>query len=265
MDTSWVRARMITRSIARCSIALLVAACSAQSSRAQQPMRSMPDTADASVAAAANAQMSEMPGMSHHPGMHIDADPHMFMTALRTPSASDSARAAALVREIRSDLAKYRDVRVAEADGFAPFLPNVPQPIYHFTNRTWAFEEAFRFNPAKPTSLLYRHNADGSYTLIGAMYTAPRRTSESTLDQRIPLSIAQWHQHVNWCLPPQGQIARWSEQRDGKPVFGPKSPIATQSACDAVGGRFVPHLFGWMVHANVFASDDPSIIWGHVD
>jgi hypothetical protein len=129
----------------------------------------------------------------------------------------------------------------------------------------WAVEEAFRFDPAKPTSLLYRHNADGSFTLIGAMYTAPRMVSEATLNQRIPLSVAQWHQHVNWCLPPRGELARWSEQRDGKPVFGPKSPIATASACDAVGGRFVPHLFGWMVHANVFASDDPKVIWGHVD
>lgn len=253
------------RVLARLSAALLLAACAAHPSHAQQTARPPADTGDAAAMAAANTQMSEMPGMSHDDHMHMPADPHMFMTALRAPSPGDSARAAALVREIRTDLAKYRDVRVAEADGFRPFLPNVPQPIYHFTNRMWAFEEAFRFNPAKPTSLLYRHNADGSYTLIGAMYTAPRRTSESTLDQRIPLSVAQWHQHVNWCLPPQGQLARWSEQRDGKPVFGPKSPIAAQSACDAVGGRFVPHLFGWMVHANVFASDDPAVIWGHID
>lgn len=238
--------------------------CAAQSPRAPHPDRAPADTMDTAVAAAAHEEMSSMPGMSHDDGMH-KADSHMYMTALRPPAPGDSARAAALVGDMRRDLAKYRDVHVAEAAGFRAFLPNVPQPVYHYTNRMWAFEEAFRFDPAKPTSLLYRKNADGTFTLVGAMYTAPRRTSEASLNDRIPLSVAQWHQHVNWCLPPRGQLARWNEQRDGKPVFGPRSPIATESACDAVGGRFVPHLFGWMVHANVFASDDPKVIWGHVD
>ena len=31
---------------------------------------------------------------------------------------------------------------------------------------------------------------------------------------------------------------------------------------DAAGGRFVKEVFGWMVHANVFASNDPKVIWG---
>ena len=29
-----------------------------------------------------------------------------------------------------------------------------------------------------------------------------------------------------------------------------------------MGGRFVPRIFGWMVHAEVFAGDDPAAIWG---
>ena len=80
-------------------------------------------------------------------------------------------------------------------------------------------------------------------------------------DKRIPLSIAHWHEHVNWCLPPKGQTSRWLEQHDGAPVFGPKSAIATKDACDAVGGDFRPRVFGWMIHANVFA-DDPAEVWG---
>jgi hypothetical protein len=62
---------------------------------------------------------------------------------------------------------------------------------------------------------------------------------------------------VNWCLPPAGARERWRETKDGQPVFGPKSPIATREACDAVGGRFAPRLFGWMVHVMAFASGDP--------
>jgi len=29
-----------------------------------------------------------------------------------------------------------------------------------------------------------------------------------------------------------------------------------------VGGRFVPRLFGWMMHVMAFESDDPKVIWG---
>jgi hypothetical protein len=29
-----------------------------------------------------------------------------------------------------------------------------------------------------------------------------------------------------------------------------------------VGGRFVPLLFGWMVHVMAFSGDDPKVIWG---
>src|SRR2546422_7648705 len=79
----------------------------------------------------------------------------------------DSARAAALVRTMRAALANYRDVRLAEADGFRQFLPGVKQPVYHFTNWRWAMGEMFRFDPAKPTSLLYRQHADGGFVLVG--------------------------------------------------------------------------------------------------
>src|SRR2546427_11448681 len=49
-------------------------------------------------------------------------------------------------------------------------------------------------------SLLYQRAADGSLTLVGAMFTAPAQTSDAELDARLPLSVVHWHQHVNWCL-----------------------------------------------------------------
>jgi hypothetical protein len=45
-------------------------------------------------------------------------------------------------------------------------------------------------------------------------------------------------------------------------VFGPESVIATKEACDAVGGNFYPSLFGWMIHANVFAGETLGAIFG---
>ncbi len=192
-----------------------------------------------------------------------NANLHMEMTAPRSGTHADSARAAGVAALLRDALAPYKDTTAAVRDGYQMFMPQVKtQKVYHFTNRMNAVKEAFRFDPAKPTSLLYRKDGDGHFTLVGAMYTAPKRFSPDKLDARVPLSVAQWHKHVNWCIPKKDQASRWLEQKDGHPVFGPESPIATKSACDAVDGVFHDTLFGWMLHANVFAGNDPKTIWG---
>ena len=187
---------------------------------------------------------------------------HMEMTPVRPANSADSIRAAKLVTDLRSGIAKYRDVRLAVDDGFRQFAPQLKnQRVYHFTNYRGGFANAFRFDPAKPTSLLYKKDANGSFVLIGAMYTAPKRFSTDKLDERVPLSVARWHKHVNWCVPPKGQQERWTETRNGRAVFGPLG-VATEAECKSAGGRFAKDVFGWMVHANVFASDDPRVIWG---
>ena len=209
-----------------------------------------------------------MVGMADHAMGHDGMDPvmslHMEMTPARAATPADSARALAVVAELRRGIAKYKDVSVAERDGYRMFLPNVKnQRVYHFTSRGNAFKEAFRFDAEKPTSLLYKRAPDGTLVLIGAMYTMPKRASLETLDERLPLSIARWHKHVNWCLPKLGDKERWLERRDGRPVFGPESPIATQEACDSVGGKFHESLLGWMIHANVYAGEELGSIFDH--
>lgn len=187
---------------------------------------------------------------------------HMEVTPVRKATTADSLRANAIADELRIAIAKYRDVKIAEADGFRMFAPQVKkQLVYHFTKNLWALENQFTFNPARPTSLLYRRDAEGNFVLIGAMYTAPKRYTLNDLDKRIPISIAQWHKHVNWCLPPRRADDRWTEMKNGRPVFGPLG-VSTREECDAAGGRFVKEVFGWMVHANVFASNDPKMVWG---
>jgi hypothetical protein len=188
---------------------------------------------------------------------------HMLMTPTRPVAQGDSARAAAIAATLRTSIAKYADTTAAVADGYRMFAPQIKnQRVYHFTRGWNAVQEAFRFDPAKPTSLLYARGSDGTLHLIGGMYTAPKRWSADKLDERIPLSVARWHKHVNWCIPPRGQRARWLERANGAPVFGPESPIATKAACDAVGGIFYADPLGWMVHANVMTSSDPALIWG---
>ena len=193
----------------------------------------------------------------------VNAALHVEMSPARRAAAADSARAAGVAALLREALKLYADTIAAVADGYKMFMPqNKNQKVYHFTSNWRAVQEAFRFDPAKPTSLLYRKGADGRFELVGAMYTAPKRFGPEKLDARVPLSVAQWHKHVNWCIPKKDDTVRWLERKNGHAVFGPESPIATKSACDAVGGNFHETVFGWMLHANLFAGDDPKAIWG---
>ncbi len=219
------------------------------------------------------AQGGQHPDTSHMVGaadaamsgpMSDAARKHMEMSPTRRATREDSLKAREVAGQLRVALAKYADTAAAVADGYKMFMPNVKQQkVYHFTNYKRAILEAVRFDPEKPTSILYQRGSDGELKLVGAMYTAPKRMRTGKLDGRIPLSIARWHKHVNWCLPQKGENERWVERRNGLPLFGPESPIATRGECDAVGGRFHPSLFGWMIHANVFAGDDLETIFGH--
>jgi hypothetical protein len=187
---------------------------------------------------------------------------HMELTPARTPTRDDSLRATRVAADLKRAIAKYQDTAIAIADGYKMFLPNVKaQHVYHFTNNGRALASVFRFDASKPTSILYKRGDDGKLHLVGAMYTMPKNASLKRLDDRLPLGIARWHKHVNWCIPRKGNEARWLEQKNGKPVFGPEGSIATKSECDAANGDFHENLFGWMVHANVYEGADLASIF----
>jgi len=191
-----------------------------------------------------------------------DTAAHMRAAPRRPATAADSARAREVVRTIREALAPYRDVAAAERAGYERFLPWLePQAVYHYNNLANAAAEQDRFDPARPTSLLYTKGADGSLTLVGVMYTAPSDATLEELDARLPLGIAHWHQHVDFCGPRPGSpdarqvpdsawLARWLA-------------IDTRERCTAAGGIFLARLFGWMVHVNAFAGDTDGVVWGH--
>jgi hypothetical protein len=187
---------------------------------------------------------ASMHAMNSMEGHHMDMGPHMRMTALRTPQPGDAEKAQKIVETARGVMEKYKDYHVALNEGFKIFHPEIPQKQYHFTNYRYGFEAAFNFNPEHPTSLLYEKNGD-DYRLAGLMYTAPKRFTEDDLNQRIPLSIAQWHEHVNFCKAPAG---RRLESLGPNPKFGLRGSITTQAECAAAGGEFLPIVFNWMVH-----------------
>ena len=209
---------------------------------ATRPADGGDSTADEAQRGAVRAMSRSAAGSAHHhqPGSH------MHMTTLRPATPEDWAKADTLSRQVSEAIEPYKDYRVALADGFRIFMPDVPQPEYHFTSYQNGFLESFSFDPARPTALLYK-KTDSGYDLTGAMYTMPRRVSEEQLNERIPLSITRWHLHTNLCMPPRGQgrNADWSK-------FGLQGSIATREACGQQGGRFYPVVFGWMAHVYPF-------------
>ena len=182
---------------------------------------------------------------------------HMHMTALRPLQPGDQQRADAIVAAAKKAMAPYTDYRKALADGYVIFHPNVPQSQYHFTNREYAREARQHFDPLKPSSLLYKRTENGGYKLVGVMYIDRVDASEEELNERIPLSIARWHQHVNICEAPPGKNAAYFGPNA---KFGFLGSITTKQACDAADGEFYPHLFGWMVHVYPYETN-PKKIW----
>jgi hypothetical protein len=198
-------------------------------------------------------------------GLLSDTTSHMRMAGRRLATPADSARAAGIVKTSRAALSRYADVAVAEQEGYVKFLPWLEeQDIYHYNNIQNVFTSISAFDPTKPSSLLYRRE-NGKLILVGAMYTALPGSTPDDLDARLPLGVAHWHEHVNFCGP-RAQAVRDAKQIDGAEV-AKWLTITTREDCNAAGGQFVPRLFGWMAHVYMFGGDDPLTIWGgeHAD
>jgi hypothetical protein len=202
---------------------------------------------------------------THKATQNDDAMPgHMDMTSLRPLQPGDKERAAAIVAAARKAADPYKDYHKALEDGYAIFLPEVKQNVYHFTNYSHSYRNSMQFDASRPTSLLYekvpaKAGAPAGYKLVGVMYTAPYEVPEEELNRRVPLSIARWHLHTNLCVPPN------SDNDDGdimgtNPKFGLLGSITTAPACRAAGGKFLHHVFGWMVHVYPYETD-PKKIW----
>src|SRR5260221_14309745 len=71
-------------------------------------------------------------GHGHHHEDHGARGARMHMTELRAAQPGDEVKAQKIVEQARQSLEKYRDYKAALNDGYKIFLPNVPQPMYHF-------------------------------------------------------------------------------------------------------------------------------------
>lgn len=193
------------------------------------------------------------------PEGHQD-DPHVLMTDMRPKAPGDSTQAYAILAELEPAIRKYQDIEVAKAEGYFEFPGASLLKEVHYINVLRSGAEGDGINPSEPGALLYEQQEDGSMKLVGAMFTAPVEFTEEQLNERVPLSFARWHAHINICTPePITDIAQWLKLDENlQPTFGPVGSITTQEACNAVGGEFHDTYFGWMVHVYPYKDD----VWG---
>jgi hypothetical protein len=197
-------------------------------------------------------QKNSMPGMDMSKDEMSDMGPsmaamagHMYMTPLRPMQPGDMEKAKAVVATLKAAMERYKDYRKALKDGYAIALPQLKQPQYHFMNKANSREADLQFDPSKPSALLYRQTPMLEYKLEGAMYTTNPDATEDDLNQRVPLSIARWHRHINFCEPPPTGTTDYQGEH---PKFGMFGSINTAEACKAAGGTFHPYMFTWMLH-----------------
>lgn len=223
----------------------------------QQPANQASASPQASVTATDPSgnpcdQMANMPGMSVMGESMAAMANHMCITPTRTPQPGDEERAKQLVVQVKAAIEKYKDYKKAIADGYVQANPTVDQPQFHFTNHANAKLADSEFDPARPTSLLYFRTPNQRFKLEGVMYTARPSASEDELNQRIPLSLARWHKHTNFCGAPENKVKQYFGDH---PKFGMFGSIHTREACEAEGGKFLPVVFTWMIHVFPYEQD----------
>ena len=170
---------------------------------------------------------------------------HMTVTMPRPIQPGDEDKARAIVAQVRASIERYKDYRNALVDGYEIANPKVDQPQFHFNNHANIQEAEHRFDPTRPSSLLYFKTPKQHYKLEGVMFTASPHASEEELNYRIPLSIGRWHEHTNFCAAPADRAQEYFGQHPKFSMFG---SINTAEACKAEGGTFYPRVFTWMIH-----------------
>jgi hypothetical protein len=215
-----------------------------QQDKGMSGMSGMSGTATSGTSHACD-DMSSMGGMSVMGESMAAMTNHMCITPLRPKQPGDEEKAKAVIAEVKTTMEKYKDYKKALADGYVIANPKLDQPQYHFNNAANVRLADTQFDPAKPSSLLYRRTPTQRYKLEGVMFTDRVDATEDELNQRIPLSIARWHEHINFCAAPADKV---KDYFGAQPKFGMFGSIHTKEACQQQGGTFFPVMFSWMIH-----------------
>jgi hypothetical protein len=176
---------------------------------------------------------------------HGHGDPAALPGAV-TPEQQE--RAAALIDGTKAGIARYADVAVAEASGYhwigdgagAGQFRHYVQPMYLL--------DPDILDPHEAESLVYRTEADGSLTLVSAMYILPPGSTLADAPD-VAGDLAPWHDHTDLCWAKDGTLSSTTGSGtcpDGSPpratppmlhvwiVDNPDGPFA---GIDAHGGK----------------------------
>lgn len=198
------------------------------------------------AASGAFAQQSMQPAESDGAAMHM----HHMHEAGPAITYAEMKDTVTRLDETRRATEKYRDVRVAAADGYEAIGPDVPGMGIHYIRRT----RPDRFDLERPQILLYEKDASasGGYALVGVSYLLKAASGEDgqPMDPPFPKSLAKWHRHENICVLP-----------DNSTPGG-----LTDEQCTGRGGHFTAET-QWMIHAwiwkespnGVFSATNPTV------
>ncbi len=155
----------------------------------------------------------------------------------------------AMLTQTKAATEKYRDVRVALAEGYLQEGPSLAGAGAHFVNR--ALIDRGAFDHLHPSVLLYERQSDWTLQLVGVAWFLPKQPGDQTPPAAMaPLAV--WHHHTypkpGICVGPHGTTNLVGE------------------ACTADGGRFWAES-PWMLHAwlyrdspnGVFSLENPAV------
>ncbi len=196
--------------------------------------------------------MAGMPGMGSQPSSSPYGPPmimtegalqmEMLSVSGKTPTWTEITTVDHMLERAKAATAKYKDVRVAERDGYitAPVLYVANQGLHYVNAQYLSSAARTGFDPLRPPVLVY-NRVDGKLALSGLMYYMPYRATPRRLAAIFPASMASWHTHINICLAGAG----------GQGLLAPAAHVLslhTAGSCAAAHGAFIPHI-GWMTHA----------------
>jgi len=202
-----------------------------------------------SSAALAQTQGTD-PQDAGHAGMTMAMPMHHEHASGAAVSYAELKDTVAQLDAARRATQKYRDVHVAEADGYRAMGPDVPGMGLHYV----LLREQKGFELEQPAILLYEKDASapGGFALVGVSYllTAAEGSDGQPVNAPFPKALAKWHRHENICVLPDRSTP----------------PGLTEAQCTAQGGHFTAET-QWMVHAwiwkdsplGVFSPTNPNV------
>lgn len=183
------------------------------------------DHGDADAAVANADGMAE--GNAHTHGTEVAVTPANLLDA------------AAFYARVKEASLKYEDINQAMADGYLQVTQDLPGIAAHFHHPRNASDGQL-MNPDAPETLLYSKRLDGTWRLVGVMFSSEKA---SDLPPAFFGPLDAWHRHENLCFTAGAKVS------------------VKASASECVGGLFVKTT-AWMLHVwtapgaeGVFAHD----------